>query len=369
MGIAKYDYIVVGAGLFGATFAEQMCARGKKVLVLEKREHIAGNAYTESIAGIQVHKYGAHVFHTNNKEIWDYVNGFARFNRFTNSPIANYRGRLYTLPFNMYTFYQLWGVTKPADARKIIQDQCSAARISNPQNLEEQAISMVGLDVFQTLIKGYTEKQWGRPCNKLPASIIKRIPVRFNFDSNYYDALYQGIPIGGYTSMVNKMLSGVEIRLRTNYLDDCGYWNSLAGKIIYTGPIDAFFSFCYGPLAYRSLSFETEVLEIENYQGNAVVNYTERDIPFTRIIEHKHFEYGKQKQTVITREYSKKWEVGEEPYYPIGDETNLALYQRYKGLSKKSDKVIFCGRLGSYEYFDMDVVVKQAIDLAKSLSR
>lgn len=360
-----YDYLIVGAGLFGATFAYHARQAGKSVLVIDKRDHIAGNVYTQLIAGIQVHKYGAHIFHTNNSTVWEFVNRFSEFNRFTNSPIANYRGQLYSLPFNMYTFYQMWGVTTPQEASDRIAQQRLAAGITEPRNLEEQAISLVGTDIYEKLIKGYTEKQWGRPCNELPAFIIRRLPVRFSFDNNYFNARYQGIPVGGYTQMVERMLSGIEVRLHQDYFDNRAYWDSLADKIVYTGSIDRYFDFCCGHLNYRSVRFETEVLDIFNFQGNAVVNYTDSETPYTRIIEHKFFEFGTQPQTVISREYSSEWKPGEEPYYPINDDANSAVYARYQALAAQEKKTIFGGRLGEYRYYDMDAVIASALALAR----
>ena len=361
----KYDYLIVGAGLFGAVFAQQAKQRGKSVLVVEKRGHIAGNVYTEAMEEIQVHRYGAHIFHTNNKEVWDYVNGFAEFNRYTNSPVANYHGELYSMPFNMYTFNKMWNVVKPEEAREIIERQRREAGITEPQNLEEQAISLVGTDIYEKLVKGYTEKQWGRPCDKLPSFIIKRLPVRFTFDNNYFDARYQGIPMGGYTKMVEKILDGIEVRLHTDYLEHKTELDALAEKVIYTGPIDAYFGYCLGNLAYRSVRFETEVLDTPNFQGNAVVNYTDRETPWTRIIEHKFFEFGTQPKTVISREYSAEWHPGIEPYYPINDDVNGALYARYKELADGEKNVIFGGRLGEYKYYDMDAVIASALELVK----
>ncbi len=361
----KYDYLVVGAGLFGAAFAERARAAGKSVLVIDKRGHIGGNVYTEEMEGINVHKYGAHIFHTNDKEVWNYIGRFASFNRYTNSPVANYRGELYSLPFNMYTFNQMWGVVTPAEAEEKIRQQREEAGITEPKNLEEQAISLVGTDIYKKLVKGYTEKQWGRDCTELPAFIIKRLPVRFTFDNNYFNALYQGIPMGGYTKMVEKMLEGIELRLNEDYLEDREKWNSLADKVIYTGSIDSYFDFSLGHLSYRSVRFETEVLDTQNFQGNAVVNYTDRDTPFTRIIEHKFFEFGTQEKTVISREYSSEWKPGDEPYYPVNDEKNNALYLQYKALAEKEEKVIFGGRLGEYRYYDMDAVLAAALKLAE----
>ncbi len=360
----KYDYLIVGAGLFGACFAQQMAAAGKSVLVIEKRNHIGGNVYTEEIEGIQVHTYGAHIFHTNDKTVWDYVNRFAEFNRYTNSPVANYHGELYSLPFNMYTFHKMWGVVTPREAEAKIAQQRAAAGITQPRNLEEQAISLVGTDIYERLIKGYTEKQWGRPCSQLPAFIIQRLPVRLTFDNNYFTAKYQGIPIGGYTAMVDKMLAGIDVRLKVDYLENKADWDAMAKTVVYTGSIDSYFQFRYGPLSYRSVRFETEVLDMPNFQGNAVVNYTDAQTPYTRIIEHKFFEFGTQPKTVISREYSSEWQPGEEPYYPVNDEENNALYQRYKALARKEKNTIFGGRLGEYRYYDMDAVLLSARKLA-----
>lgn len=361
----KYDYLVVGAGLYGAVFASEAKKRGKKILVLDKRPNIAGNVYTEEIEGIQVHKYGAHIFHTNRKEVWDYVTQYAEFNRFTNSPVANYHGELYSLPFNMYTFNKMWGVVTPEEAQAKIEEQKEAAGIKEPKNLEEQAISLVGTDIYEKLVKGYTEKQWGRPCTELPAFIIKRLPVRFTFDNNYFNALYQGIPMGGYTKLVANMLDGIEVRLNEDYLSDKETWDALADKVIYTGAIDAYFAYALGTLEYRSVRFETEVLDKPNFQGNAAVNYTDRETPWTRIIEHKWFEFGTQPKTVISREYSSEWKPGDEPYYPVNDEKNTKLYEAYKELAKKESKVIFGGRLGEYKYYDMDAVIASALEMCK----
>lgn len=361
----KYDYLVVGAGLFGAVFAQQAKAAGKSVLVIDKRDHIAGNVYTKKIEDINVHVYGAHIFHTNNKIVWDYVNQFAEFNRFTNSPVANFRGELYSLPFNMYTFNKMWGVVTPKEAEVKIEEQKKEAGILEPTNLEEQAISLVGVDIYEKLIKGYTEKQWGRPCKELPSFIIKRLPVRFTFDNNYFNALYQGIPIGGYTQMVANMLEGIETRLGVDYLENKKELDLLADKIIYTGPIDRYFDYKFGALEYRSVRFETEILNQPNFQGNAAVNYTDSETPWTRIIEHKWFEFGTQPKTVISREYSSEWKVGDEPYYPINDEKNGALYAKYKELAKQEKSVLFGGRLGEYKYYDMDAVIAVALTLAK----
>ena len=363
--MAKYDYLVVGAGLFGAVFAQQAKYAGKKVLVIDKREHIAGNVYTESIEDINVHIYGAHIFHTNNRKVWDYVNQFAEFNRFTNSPVANYHGELYSLPFNMYTFNKMWGVVTPQEAQAKITSQRKAAGITEPKNLEEQAISLVGTDIYEKLVKGYTEKQWGRPCTELPSFIIKRLPVRLTFDNNYFNALYQGIPMGGYTNMVANMLEGIEVRLGIDYLENKQELDGLADKVIYTGPIDAYFGYQLGALEYRSVRFETEVLDTPNFQGNAAVNYTDRETPWTRIIEHKWFEFGTQPKTVISREYSSEWKQGDEPYYPVNDEKNGALYQRYKALAEREEKITFGGRLGEYKYYDMDAVIASALACAE----
>lgn len=366
----KYDYLVVGSGLFGAVFAHEAKARGKKVLVVDRRNNIAGNVYTEKIAGINVHIYGAHIFHTNLKHVWDYVTQFAEFNRFTNSPIANWHGELYSLPFNMYTFNRMWGVTTPEEAQAKIEQQRQAAGIEEPQNLEEQAISLVGTDIYEKLIKGYTEKQWGRPCVELPAFIIKRLPVRLTFDNNYFNARYQGIPIGGYTRMVANMLDGIEVRLGVDYLEHRDELNALADKVVYTGAIDAYFGYQLGNLEYRSVRFENEILDQPNFQGNAAVNYTDRETPYTRIIEHKWFEFGQDEEgndlpkTVISREYSREWQVGDEPYYPVNDEKNSRLYEAYRQLAMQEKSVIFGGRLGEYKYYDMDAVIASALGLA-----
>ena len=366
-----YDYLVVGAGLFGAVFARQATDAGRKVLVIDKRDHIAGNVYTKDVEGIHVHNYGAHIFHTNLKEVWDYVNRFAEFNRFTNSPVANYKGELYSLPFNMYTFNKLWGVVTPQEAEAEIRRQKEAAGVTEPTNLEEQAISLVGTDIYEKLIKGYTMKQWGRPCNELPSFIIKRLPVRMTFDNNYFNALYQGIPMGGYTKMVAAMLEGIEVRLGIDYLADKAELDQLAKKVIYTGPIDAYYQYSLGTLAYRSVRFENELLPIPNFQGNAAVNYTDSETPWTRIIEHKWFEFGKNDAgedipvTVISREYSSEWKKGDEPYYPVNDDLNSALYAAYKKLADAEEKVIFGGRLGEYKYYDMDAGIASALALCK----
>lgn len=367
----KYDYLVIGSGLYGAIFAHEAKKAGKSVLVIDKRPNIAGNIYTEEMEGIQVHKYGAHIFHTNLKKVWDYVNQFAEFNRFTNSPVANYHGELYSLPFNMYTFNKMWGVVTPEEAAAKIEEQRKAAGITEPKNLEEQAISLVGRDIYEKLIKGYTEKQWGRPCTELPSFIIKRLPVRLTFDNNYFNALYQGIPIGGYTGLVANLLDGIEVRLNTDYLADKAAFDAMADKVVYTGAIDAYFGYRLGTLEYRSVRFETEVLDMPNFQGNAAVNYTDADTPWTRIIEHKWFEFGKDAdgndldKTVISREYSSEWKPGDEPYYPVNDEKNGALYQEYKKLAEQEHHVIFGGRLGEYKYYDMDQVIAAALARAE----
>ena len=361
----KLDYIIVGAGLFGSTFAHEATKLGKQCLVVEKRNHIAGNVYTEKVDGIQVHKYGAHIFHTSDEKVWNYVNQFGRFNNFVNSPVANYKGKLYNLPFNMNTFYQMWGVTTPAEAQAKIETQRKAAGIVEPRNLEEQAISLVGEDIYRILIKGYTEKQWGRDCKNLPASIIRRLPVRLTFDNNYFNDRYQGIPEDGYTALVENMLKGIDVQLNTDFLEHREELSAQADKVIFTGPIDAYFDYTFGPLNYRSVRFENEILPIENYQGVAVVNYNEREIPFTRIIEHKHFAFGKQPTTVISREYPSEWRLGVEPYYPINDAINSELYQRYKALAETQSNVYFAGRLGQYKYFDMDKVIAEALAFAE----
>ena len=362
----KYDYLIVGAGLYGAVFAHEAMKHGKSCLVIDKRPNIAGNVYTEEMEGINVHVYGAHIFHTNNREVWDYVNQFAEFNRFTNSPVANYHGELYSLPFNMYTFNKMWGVVTPEEAAAKIEEQRKSAGITEPKNLEEQAISLVGTDIYEKLIKGYTEKLWGRPCTELPSFIIKRLPVRLTFDNNYFNALYQGIPMGGYTKMVANMLDGAEVRLNVDYLQHKDELDALASKVLYTGPIDAYFDYKLGNLEYRSVRFETEVLDKPNFQGNAAVNYTDRETPWTRIIEHKWFEFGTQPKTVISREYSSEWKPGEEPYYPVNDEKNGKLYAAYKELADDEQSVIFGGRLGEYKYYDMDAVIAAALESAKT---
>ena len=365
--MSHYDYLIVGAGLYGAVCAREAVKAGKTVLVIDKRPHIAGNVCTQQIEGIHVHVYGAHIFHTNNKVVWDYVNQFAEFNRFTNSPVANYKGEIYSLPFNMYTFNQMWGVVTPQEAAAKIEEQRREAGITEPKNLEEQAISLVGTDIYEKLIKGYTEKQWGRPCRDLPAFIIKRLPVRLTYDNNYFNALYQGIPMGGYTKMVANMLDGIEVRLNVDYLANKAELDALANKVIYTGPIDAYFGYKLGNLEYRSVRFETEVLDIPNFQGNAAVNYTDRETPWTRIIEHKWFEFADQPKTVISREYSSEWKPGDEPYYPVNDQRNGELYQQYKALADAEEKVIFGGRLGEYKYYDMDAVIASALGKCKEL--
>lgn len=356
-----YDYLIVGAGLFGSIFAYEANKRGKKCLVIEKRNHLAGNIYTKNVDGIQVHEYGAHIFHTSNKIVWDYVNEFAEFNRYTNAPVARYKDELYNLPFNMNTFHGLWGVKTPEEAKAKIASQIQDAYVEHPKNLEEQAINLVGRDVYEKLIKGYTEKQWGKRASELPSFIIKRLPVRFTYDNNYFNDAYQGIPKGGYTQIIEKMLEGIEVRLETDYFENKEAYDQMAEKVVYTGMIDQFYDYCYGTLGYRSLRFETERLECENYQGNAVVNYTEYEVPFTRIIEHKHFEYGMQPFTIITREYPKVWTVGEEPYYPINDESNGLVFAKYEALAKKEAKVLFGGRLANYRYYDMDNIIETAL--------
>ena len=367
----KYDYLVVGAGLYGAVFAQEAKKAGKSVLVIDKRPNIAGNVYTEETEGIQVHKYGAHIFHTNNRKVWEYVSRFAEFNRFTNSPVANYKGELYSLPFNMYTFNKMWGVVTPEEAAAEIEKQRTEAGITEPKNLEEQAISLVGRDIYEKLVKGYTEKQWGRPCSELPAFIIKRLPVRLTFDNNYFNALYQGIPMGGYTKMVQNMLEGAEVLLGTDYLGEKERFDGMAEKVVYTGPIDAYYGYRLGTLAYRSVRFETEVLDQPNFQGNAAVNYTDAETPWTRIIEHKWFEFGKDAdgnnlpKTVISKEFSLEWKPGDEPYYPVNDEKNGALYASYRELADKEERVIFGGRLGEYKYYDMDQVIAAALAMAE----
>ena len=365
-----YDYLIVGAGLFGSIFAYEANRLGKKVLVIDKRKHIGGNIYTENVGGINVHKYGAHIFHTSNKAVWDYVNQFAEFNNYINSPMAKYKDEMYNLPFNMNTFNQMWGVTTPKEAKEKIAKQVREAGIKEPDNLEEQAISMVGKDIYIKLIEGYTGKQWGKPCKELPSFIIKRLPVRFVYDNNYFNDRYQGIPVGGYTQIIEKMLDGIDVRLETDFFDKREELESISDKIVFTGMIDEFFNYQYGELEYRSLEFEEELLDINNFQGNAVVNYTEYDIPYTRIIEHKHFEFMCQKEevinkTIITREYPSAWKKGEEPYYPMNDDKNNSLYKKYKELADREDRVIFGGRLGSYKYLDMHIVIEEALKVVK----
>ncbi len=375
----RYDYLIVGAGLFGSIFAYETHKAGKKVLVVDRRGHVGGNIYTKETEGIQVHQYGAHIFHTSDQEVWDYVQQFAQFNRYTNSPVARYKDELYNLPFNMNTFSKMWGVSTPEEAKEIIERQIREAGIAEPKNLEEQAISLVGRDIYEKLVKGYTEKQWGKRATELPSFIIRRLPVRFVYDNNYFNDKYQGIPVGGYTQMIEKMLEGIEVRLCTDFLEDREELASQADKIVFTGMIDAYYGYCYGELEYRSLRFETETLPIENYQGNAVVNYTEYEIPYTRIIEHKHFEFGCQggygntgisanPKTVITREYPAAWAKGDEPYYPMNDERNNALYERYRRLAEKEERVIFGGRLGMYRYYDMHQVVAEALKCVREHS-
>lgn len=362
-----YDYLIVGSGLYGSIFAREATNKGYKCLVIDKRDNVGGNIYTEKVEGINVHKYGAHIFHTNNQRVWDYITQFATFNRFTNSPVANYKGELYSLPFNMYTFNKMWGVVTPEEATAKIEEQRKEIK-GDPKNLEEQAISLVGRDIYEKLIKGYTEKQWGRDCRDLPSFIIKRLPVRLTFDNNYFNALYQGIPVGGYTKMIENILDGIEVRLGEDYLKDKAKWDGMAEKVVYTGPIDAYFNYCLGTLEYRSVRFENELLDKPNFQGNAAVNYTDRETPWTRIIEHKWFEFGKDEngkeleKTVISREYSSEWKPGDEPYYPVNDEKNGALYKKYKELADKEENVIFGGRLGEYKYYDMDAVIASVLE-------
>lgn len=357
-----YDFLIVGSGLYGAVLAYEATKRGKSVLVIEKRNHIGGNIYCENVNGINVHKYGAHIFHTNNKNVWDYIGQFAQFNRYTNSPIANYNGEIYNLPFNMNTFHQMWGVITPQEAMDIIEKQKAAHKTEEPSNLEQQAINLVGVDIYEKLVKGYTEKQWGRKCDELPPFIIKRLPVRFTYDNNYFNDMYQGIPIGGYTKIIEKLLEGIEVRLETDFLSDRANYEAMAEKVIYTGAIDAYYDYCYGKLEYRTVYFETQELPIANYQGNAVINYTDAETPYTRIIEHKHFEYGTEPTTVISKEYPKEWQEGDEPYYPVNNEKNQELYSKYAALAEKNDKVIFGGRLGEYKYYDMDKVIESALN-------
>ena len=361
----KYGYLIVGAGLYGAVMAHELTKKGKRCLVIDKRSHIAGNIYCEDIEGIHVHKYGAHIFHTSNKKIWEYMNQFAEFNNYINSPVAVYKDELYNLPFNMNTFSKMWGIKTPAEAKAMIEKQVKETGITEPKNLEEQGLSLVGKDVFEKLVKGYTEKQWGRDCKDLPAFIIKRLPVRFTYDNNYFNDRFQGIPMGGYTKIVEKMLNGVEVKTSTDYFTFIKENPDIAEKTVFTGMIDEYFGYKLGALEYRSVRFETEVLDTDNYQGNAVVNYTEREVPYTRIIEHKHFEFGKQEKTVISREYSSEWHVGMEPYYPVNNETNNALFEKYKELAAKEENVIFGGRLGNYKYYDMDKVIEAALEVCE----
>lgn len=361
-----YDYLIVGAGLFGSVFAYEATKKGKTCLVVDKRKHIGGNVYTENIKGINVHKYGAHIFHTSNKMIWDYIQQFATFNRYTNSPIAIYKDEVYNLPFNMNTFSKLWGIKTPQEAKEIIENQRKKSGIINPSNLEEQAISLVGKDIYEKLIKGYTQKQWGKSCDKLPSFIINRLPVRFTYDNNYFNDLYQGIPVGGYTQIFEKMLASSDVRLNCDYLKHRDELNAIAKKIIYTGMIDEYFDYCYGELEYRSLRFDTEILNMDNFQGNAVVNYTDADVPYTRIIEHKHFEYGTQNSTITTKEYPKTWKRGDEPFYPINNEKNNILYSKYLTLAKQEKNVVFGGRLGMYRYFDMHNIIERSLECAKN---
>ena len=362
--MGNYDYLIVGAGLFGATFAYEAKKRGKRCLVIDKRDHIGGNIYCESVEGINVHKYGAHIFHTSNKEIWEYVNTFAEFNNYINAPVAVYKDELYNLPFNMNTFSKMWGIKAPSEAKAIIEGQIKELNIAEPKNLEEQALSLVGTDVYEKLIKGYTEKQWQRDCRDLPAFIIKRLPLRFTYDNNYFNDRYQGIPIGGYNGIIEKMLHGIDVKLSTDFFE-LENREKLAGKIVFTGQIDRYFDYKLGILEYRSVRFENEILDCENYQGNAVVNYTEREVPYTRVIEHKHFEFGTQPKTVISREYSSEWKIGDEPYYPVNNDRNNSLYEQYKELADKTPNVIFGGRLGQYKYYDMDKVIISALDTVK----
>lgn len=365
----KYDYLIVGAGLFGAVFAYEATKKGKKCLVIDKRDHIAGNIYTKETENINVHQYGAHIFHTSDRKIWDYVNFFADFNNYINSPVAVYKDELYNLPFNMNTFSKMWNIKTPSEAKAIIEKQIEELNITEPQNLEEQALSLVGTDVYEKLIKGYTEKQWGRDCKELPAFIIKRLPLRFTYDNNYFNDRYQGIPIGGYTKIVEKMLEGSDVLLDTDYFEFIKGNEGIADKVLFTGMIDEYYDFCYGHLEYRTVRFETEVLDCDNYQGNAVVNYTDREVPYTRIIEHKHFEFGKQEKTIISREYSTEWEPGMEPYYPVNNERNNDLFEKYKALADKEEKVIFGGRLGNYKYYDMDKVIIAALEAVEKYVR
>lgn len=361
----KYDYLIVGSGLSGAIFAHEAKKAGKKCLIIEKRDHIGGNIYTKEVEGINVHEYGAHIFHTNNREVWNYLNQFTEFNRYTNSPVANYHGELYSLPFNMYTFNKMWGVVTPEEAAAKIEEQRKEAGITEPKNLEEQAISLVGKDIYEKLVKGYTEKQWGRPCDELPSFIIRRLPVRLTFDNNYFNALFQGIPVGGYTQMIEKIIGDTEVRLNTDYLENREEFDAMADRVFYTGPIDAYFNYEYGPLEYRSVRFETEVLDQPNFQGNAVINYTDRETPWTRIIEHKHFEFGTQPRTVISKEYSSEWKPGDEPFYPVNDAKNSELLKKYQQKAEECRNVIFGGRLGEYKYYDMDQAAARTLEIVK----
>lgn len=365
--MAKYDYLIVGAGLYGACFAYFATRKGKRCLVIDKRPHVGGNMYCEDVEGISVHKYGAHIFHTSNRQVWDFVTSLVEFNNYINSPIANYKGRLYNLPFNMNTFNSLWGVVTPEQAQAEIERQRSEAGVTTPSNLEEQAISLVGKDIYETLIKGYTEKQWGRKCNELPASIIKRLPVRFTFDNNYFNDIYQGIPVGGYNKLFERLLDGVEVRLDTDFFSDRAYFESLAGKVVYTGPIDQYYDYRYGKLEYRTVKFEQQLFDMPNYQGVAVMNYTDAETPYTRIIEHKHFDFGKQDKTVISKEFSSEWKDGSEPYYPINNDRNNSLYLRYKELADKEADTVFGGRLAEYKYYDMHHIIQQVLDIKDSI--
>lgn len=365
--MAKYDYLIVGAGLYGACFAYFATRKGKRCLVIDKRPHVGGNMYCEDVEGISVHKYGAHIFHTSNRQVWDFVTSLVEFNNYVNSPIANYKGRLYNLPFNMNTFNSLWGVVTPEQAQAEIERQRSEAGVTTPSNLEEQAISLVGKDIYETLIKGYTEKQWGRKCNELPASIIKRLPVRFTFDNNYFNDIYQGIPVGGYNKLFERLLDGVEVRLDTDFFSDRAYFESLAGKVVYTGPIDQYYDYRYGKLEYRTVKFEQQLFDMPNYQGVAVMNYTDAETPYTRIIEHKHFDFGKQEKTVISKEFSSEWKDGSEPYYPINNDRNNSLYLRYKELADKEADTVFGGRLAEYKYYDMHHIIQQVLDIKDSI--
>ena len=361
-----YDYVIVGAGLYGAVFAHEAKKAGKSCLVIDRRDHIGGNVYTERVEDINVHRYGAHIFHTSDQEVWNYVNQFAAFNNYINAPVANYKGELYNLPFNMNTFNKMWGVITPQQAKEKIAQQIVDAGIVEPKNLEEQAISLVGTDIYEKLVRDYTQKQWGRPCNELPAFIIKRLPVRFIYDNNYFNDRYQGIPEGGYTAMVEKLLEGCEVQLNTDYLAEKEKFDAMGEKVVFTGCIDEYFGYCYGPLKYRAVRFETEVLDCDNFQGNAVVNYTDADTPYTRIIEHKHFEFGTQPKTVISREYSAEWQVGEEAYYPVNNEETKELYEKYRSKAAQEENVLFGGRLGEFRYYDMDKVIRSALDAVRS---